>query len=111
MRSKSIMSTITVLITTMFFLTVVQHVVGSTPPATKKNSDKHLQTVIADQININTADAQTLTTVKGIGEKKAQSIVDYREKNGSFKNVEELINIKGIGEKSLEKLKKHLKVS
>ncbi len=111
MRSKSLVATISVFITMMFFLIVVQHVVGKTTPSTEKNNAKLLQTVITDKIDINTADAKTLTSVKGIGVKRAKSIVDYRDKNGAFQNVEELINIKGIGKKSLEKLKKHLKVS
>lgn len=49
-------------------------------------------------ININTADAQTLTQLTGIGEKKAQAIVAYRDANGAFKAVEELTAVKGIGE-------------
>ena len=49
-------------------------------------------------ININTADAQTLQQLPGIGEKRAQAIVDYRESSGPFQSVEELTEVKGIGE-------------
>lgn len=60
--------------------------------------------VYAGPVNINTADAQTLSkNIKGIGLKKAQAIVAYREKNGSFKKVEDLKKVKGIGDKLLEK--------
>ena len=54
----------------------------------------------AGKVNLNTASAQQLTDVPGIGEKLASRIVEYRQKNGSFKNVQELMNVKGVGEKS-----------
>ncbi len=46
--------------------------------------------------------------LNGVGEKKAQAIVEYRQKNGGFKTVDELMNIKGIGPKLLEKNKSKL---
>ncbi|TQQ48989.1 ComEA family DNA-binding protein [Vibrio cholerae] len=50
-------------------------------------------------VNINTASAEELATLlKGIGLKKAQAIVDYREANGPFSNIDDLTNVKGIGE-------------
>lgn len=54
-------------------------------------------------ININTAPAYKLEELDGIGEVKAAAIVQYREENGNFKSVDELVNVKGIGEKTLEK--------
>jgi len=51
------------------------------------------------RININTADAKELATLKGIGEKKAQAIVDFRSENGPFKKVEDIMLVKGIGQK------------
>lgn len=60
--------------------------------------------VYAGPVNINTADAPTLSkNIKGVGMKKAQAIIDYREKNGKFNNVEDLMKVKGIGVKLLEK--------
>ena len=54
-------------------------------------------------ININTAGAKELTKgLKGIGMKKAQAIVTYREANGKFKNTKDLLNVKGVGNKILE---------
>ncbi|RNC83879.1 MAG: hypothetical protein ED557_08905 [Balneola sp.] len=56
-------------------------------------------------ININTANQATLELLPGIGETYAKRIIEYREKNGGFKTVEELINVNGIGEKRLERLR------
>jgi competence protein ComEA len=56
---------------------------------------------ITMQLNINTATVEQLATLKGIGTKKAQSIVQYRETNGNYQSVDGLLNVKGIGEKVL----------
>ena len=56
-------------------------------------------------LNINKVDADMLMMLDGIGEVMAGRIIDYREENGLFESVEELLNIKGIGEKTLEKMK------
>ena len=56
------------------------------------------------KVNINTANTEVLSELPGIGEKKAQAIVDYRKRNGEFTSVEELVNVRGIGEKMLEKI-------
>jgi competence protein ComEA len=56
-------------------------------------------------VNINTATSAQLEELPGIGPKTAQRIVDYRQKNGPFKKVEDLMQVNGIGEKSFLKLK------
>jgi competence protein ComEA len=56
-------------------------------------------------VNINTASASMLEGLPGIGKATADRIVEYRQKSGGFKKVEELMNIRGIGEKSFLKLK------
>ena len=56
-------------------------------------------------LNINTATPAQLETLPGLGKAVAERIVEYREKNGNFKKVEDLMNVKGIGEKSFLKLK------
>lgn len=61
-------------------------------------------------INVNSADAKTLQTVKGLGRKKVQAILEYRQKNGNFKSLEELTNVRGISDKLLEKIKDKLSV-
>jgi competence protein ComEA len=58
----------------------------------------------AGPVDINTADAATIAKeLQGIGLSKAQAIVAYRDKNGSFKSAEDLRKIKGIGVKTLER--------
>jgi competence protein ComEA len=62
--------------------------------------------IYAGPVNINTADALTLSkNIKGVGLKKAQAIISYREKNGEFKTIQDLKKVKGIGVKLLEKNK------
>ena len=61
-------------------------------------------------VNLNTATQAQLETLPGIGAAAAKRILEYRQKNGNFKKVEELMNVKGIGEKSFLKLKQHLTV-
>lgn len=60
------------------------------------------------KLNLNTASAQQLTTLPGVGEKLAARIVEYRQKAGAFKSIQELMNVKGIGEKNLERIQPHL---
>lgn len=66
--------------------------------------------VFAGQLNINTATAEELDELKGIGVKKAASIVTYRTEHGDFSNIDDLTNVKGIGEKLLEKIKEEITV-
>jgi competence protein ComEA len=63
-----------------------------------------------DVINLNTATAVQLATLPGIGPKAADLIVQYRQKNGSFKKIEEIMNVRGIGEKTFLKLKSRITV-
>ena len=63
-----------------------------------------------EMININKADAKTLTTLKGIGKDRAVKIIEYREKNGPFEKIEDLMKVKGIGKKIFEQNKNVLSV-
>jgi competence protein ComEA len=56
-------------------------------------------------VNLNSASAVQLQTLPGIGASTAQRILDYRQKNGPFKKIEEVMNVKGLGEKGFLKLK------
>ena len=70
---------------------------NSRTPATAKAS--------AALVNLNTASASQLEGLPGIGKSTAERILEYREKSGGFKKVEDLMNVRGIGEKSFLKLK------
>jgi len=66
----------------------------------------------AAPVNINTADAATLSkNINGVGPKKADAIVAYRKAKGPFKSVEELVKVKGIGKKLIEKNRADLFIS
>ncbi|WP_292757781.1 MULTISPECIES: ComEA family DNA-binding protein [unclassified Methylophaga] len=65
----------------------------------------------ADKININTASADELQLLNGVGPSTANAIVQYREQNGAFANVEDLANIKGIGEKKVANIAENVTVS
>lgn len=54
-------------------------------------------------ININTADSTSLATLSGIGQSKAEAIIEYRKTNGPFASTEDLTNVKGIGAQTVEK--------
>lgn len=60
------------------------------------------------QVHLNQANIDELQKLKGIGEKKAQAIVEYRQKNGGFKNIDEFKSVKGIGPAIFEKNKARL---
>jgi competence protein ComEA len=62
-------------------------------------------------VNINTASVAEFEVLPGIGAKTAARIVEYRQKNGPFKKIEELMNVRGIGEKNFLKLKAQLTVA
>lgn len=62
------------------------------------------------KISINTATIEELTTLTGIGESKAKLIIEYRNTNGKFNSIEELMNIKGIGETTFEKFKHQITI-
>ena len=63
---------------------------------------------VPNKINLNQADATQLQQVSGIGPKKAADIIDYRQKDGPFKSVDELTNVNGIGEKTLANIRDEL---
>jgi len=62
-------------------------------------------------VNLNTATAAELEALPGIGAATAARIVEYRQKNGPFKKIEELMNVQGVGEKSFLKLRSRISVA
>ena len=73
-----------------------------------KNLSSNTDTI--NLINLNSATLQVLMTIPKIGEAKAKAIISYREENGGFKNIEELMNVSGIGESLYEAIKIYVTV-
>ena len=86
-------------------LLVVLAIGVASVPAQDKPSTPSKNAAAVAVVNLNTATATQIATLPGIGAKAAERIIEYREKNGGFKKIEELMNVKGIGEKSFLKLK------
>ena len=61
-------------------------------------------------ININTASAEELKTLPGVGDVYAKKIIDYREKNGNFKSIEDIMKVSGIKDKFFDKIKDYITV-
>lgn len=58
----------------------------------------------AGKVNVNTADADSIAMeMRGIGQSRAQAIVDYRKANGKFRSIDDLTRVKGVGAKTIEK--------
>jgi competence protein ComEA len=102
----------------MFALVILVGILITGPSASsaqaaqaKAGSSSKARATAASPVNLNSASAAQLQTLPGVGASAAQRIVDYRQKNGSFKKIEELMNVKGIGEKSFLKLKPLITVS
>jgi len=62
-------------------------------------------------VNINTATKEELTSLKGVGDKRAQEIIDYRKKNGNFKSIDELEKVPGIGPGLMKQIRSEVTVS
>ena len=80
--------------------------VSAAPSATAKAGASE-----ARPIDLNTADSAALESIPGIGKSLSQRILAFREKNGAFQSVDDLLKVQGIGEKSIQKLRPYLTVA
>lgn len=74
---------------------------------TIKNSTTKIE---SKKININTSTIEDLITIKGLGESKANKIIEYRNTNGLFLTIEDILKVSGIGESTFEKIKEYIEV-
>jgi len=104
MFSRSQIVTVLMLVLVLAGATVAP--VAAAPPATPKAAASE-----ARPIDINTADSAALESVPGIGKSLSQRILAFREKNGPFQSVDDLLKVQGIGEKSIQKLRPYMMVA
>jgi comEA protein len=83
---------------------------ADTKPATKDTTDTKAKAG-ALMVNINKSSKEELKNLKGIGDTRAQDILDYRKKNGDFKSVDELEKVKGIGPGTMKQIRANVTVS
>jgi competence protein ComEA len=94
-----------------YFLTVLFTVMSLSLSAEGLNESPEVISPLEIQVvDVNKADIETLALLKGVGEKKAQAIIAYRELHGDFNSVDDLLNVKGIGEQMLQHNKERIKL-
>jgi comEA protein len=92
--------TLSLVVTTLGLATPIARAEQSSTQSAKKS-----QPAITTPVNLNSATSVDLEALPGIGPATAKRILDYRQKSGGFKKIEDLMNVKGIGEKVFLKLK------
>ncbi len=83
----------------------------SSYPAEAQRATKPPVAASTEVVNLNNATAAQIAALPGIGLKTAELVVQYREKNGPFKKIEEIMNVRGVGEKSFLRIKDRLTVA
>jgi comEA protein len=86
-----------------------QYLTSSKSETINDISDNHQENE-TDCVNINTATAEELMTLKGIGQKKAEAIVEYRNTIGLFRTKEDIMNVSGIGQSTYNNIKDNIRV-
>ncbi|PKF61793.1 competence protein ComEA [Psychromonas sp. psych-6C06] len=86
-------------VTSLFLLSTGMQVL-----AADKTEEVNISSQSIEKVNVNLATDKQLAAIKGIGMKKAQAIINYRQENGDFVSIEELVKVKGIGKSTLQKI-------
>lgn len=89
--------------TSLLLLTLFAAPILTTTSVNAKEESKMTANVSQNKINVNKAGVEQLSSLKGLGVKKAEAIVQYRDIYGPFKSIADLQNVKGIGVKFIEK--------
>jgi len=96
--NKSLLKMTLVITACLSFNLMANDEIPSSPQIDSEQMPSHQQ----QTVNINQADSDSLSTLKGIGKQKAQAIISYRQENGAFTDVNDLLNVKGIGLKVIQ---------
>jgi len=99
-----------ILLASLLLLPLLAGAAETAPEMAAEMAAETASETIPATVNINTADAETLALIKGIGQAKARAIVSYREENGEFKSIDELADVRGIGPVIIEKNREFLTV-
>ncbi|MCO4799049.1 MAG: helix-hairpin-helix domain-containing protein [Colwelliaceae bacterium] len=103
---KKLLTLITTLLTV---LSIHSYAFNDKKPSTTLEPQKSISTEILI-VDINQADPKALLSLKGIGKKKAQAIINYRQKNGDFTDINDLLKVQGIGMHVVKENKNRLKI-
>jgi len=98
-------------IATALVLAVALFTLAGTPASAAAPAAPKPAASEARPIDLNTADSSALESVPGIGKSLSQRILAFRDKNGPFQSVDDLLKVQGVGEKSIQKLRPYLTVS
>ena len=96
--------------TTLLCAFVIRQIPGCYLSLSNTSSGTQAEYLTDGKININTADADVIASLAGIGPALSQKIVEYRNIHGKFKSTEELTNVKGIGPKLLKAIEKYITI-
>ncbi len=97
---QKILSRCVIALLIVFMTGITMGTVSAETKASQSVSEKGMES----SVNINAAPIKELSTLAGVGKKKAEAIIDYRTENGQFKTVDDLRKVEGIGTKTLEKI-------
>ena len=82
--------------------------VNVAPAASNSNNSSSAESGDKEQVHLNSATVEDLQKLSGIGQKRAEQIIEFRDSNGGFKQIEDITKVSGIGDKTFEKLKDQL---
>lgn len=104
---KKVLSIMGIIVAVVLMTGIIMSTAVTAGNKTFETSNK----VVDIAININTATVKELSSLSGIGKKKAEAIIAYRNNNGNFSDINDLRKVEGIGRKTLEKIKDKIAVN